>query len=85
MSLKILSAVLAMSLGLAGAAQAKGCIKGALVGGVAGHMVHHGFMGAAAGCVTGRHLAHEKAKQEQIQRQQPQPAPQQPVAPAPSY
>ena len=29
-------------------ADAKGCIKGALVGGAAGHMVGHGKMGAAA-------------------------------------
>jgi hypothetical protein len=31
-------------------ANAKGCIKGALIGGAAGHMVgHHGLLGAAAG------------------------------------
>ena len=42
-------------------AQARGCIKGALVGGVAGHMAHHGLMGAAAGCVVGRHMANKKA------------------------
>jgi outer membrane lipoprotein SlyB len=39
-------------------AQAKGCIKGALVGGVAGHYAgHHGVLGAAAGCIIGRHQA----------------------------
>ena len=32
-------------------ANAKGCLKGAVVGGVAGHYtVHHGLLGAAAGC-----------------------------------
>lgn len=47
-------------------AQAKGCIKGAIVGGVAGHYAgHHAVVGAIGGCVVGRHLAHEKAKQQQ--------------------
>jgi hypothetical protein len=39
-------------------ADAKGCIKGAIVGAVAGHYVHHhALIGAAAGCVLGRHMA----------------------------
>ena len=42
----------AMSMGPMNA-EAKGCIKGALVGGIAGHFVHHGLMGAAAGCAVG--------------------------------
>ena len=46
-----------------GPAPAKGCIKGALVGGVAGHYAHHTFLGAAAGCVAGRHLANRKPAQ----------------------
>jgi hypothetical protein len=41
----------------AGAAEAKGCIKGAVVGGAAGHLAHHGWLGAAAGCVIGHHEA----------------------------
>jgi hypothetical protein len=46
--------------------QAKGCIKGALVGGVAGHYAgHHGLLGAAAGCLIGRHQAHAAQKQQQ--------------------
>lgn len=43
----------ALALGLAApAANAKGCLKGAAVGGVAGHYVGggHGMLGAAAGC-----------------------------------
>jgi hypothetical protein len=48
--------------------EAKGCIKGALIGGVAGHYAgHHGLLGAAAGCLVGRHQAHA------AQRQQPAP------------
>jgi hypothetical protein len=46
--------------------QAKGCIKGAVVGGVAGHYAgHHGLLGAAAGCLVGRHQAHAAQKQQQ--------------------
>jgi outer membrane lipoprotein SlyB len=53
-------------------AGAKGCIKGAAVGGVTGHVAgHHGFLGAAAGCVIGHHEAskNEKKKQNQSQPQ----------------
>ncbi len=47
------------------AAQAKGCLKGAAVGGVGGHLAGgHGVLGAGAGCIVGRHMANKKAKQE---------------------
>jgi len=57
--------VLALGIAISsGAADAKGCIKGALVGGAAGHYAHHhGFLGAAAGCVIGHHMANKKAKE----------------------
>jgi hypothetical protein len=46
--------------------QAKGCIKGALIGGVAGHYAgHRGLLGAAAGCIIGRHQAQAAQKQQQ--------------------
>jgi hypothetical protein len=62
-------AVIALALGAAVPAQAKGCLKGALVGGVAGHYAgHHGMIGAAAGCVIGRHEANKRARTER-QRQ----------------
>jgi hypothetical protein len=51
-----------------GPADAKGFIKGAVVGGAAGHMAgHHGLLGAAAGCAVGHHEArkNEKATQNQ--------------------
>ena len=49
----------------ANAADAKGCIKGAVVGGVAGHYAgHHGVLGAAAGCLYGRHRANEQDRQQ---------------------
>jgi hypothetical protein len=61
---KAMRSIAAVSLGLIlaaatlGPAQAKGCLKGAAVGGVAGHVVgHHGLLGAAAGCAVGHHEA----------------------------
>ncbi len=61
------SAVMLMaSLSTYAPAQAKGCIKGAAVGGVGGHMAgHHGLVGAAAGCAVGHHMANKKAKDAQ--------------------
>jgi hypothetical protein len=45
--------------------EAKGCIKGAFIGGIAGHYAgHHGFLGAAAGCLIGRHQAHAAERQQ---------------------
>lgn len=45
-------------------AEAAGCIKGAVVGGVAGHFLgHHGLLGATAGCLIGRHEANRHARQ----------------------
>jgi hypothetical protein len=41
-------------------AEPKGCIKGALLGGAAGHFAgHHGLIGAAAGCAIGHHEANK--------------------------
>ena len=51
-------------------ADAKGCIKGAIVGGVAGLMAgHHGLLGAAAGCAIGHHEANKKDKEAQKPQQ----------------
>jgi hypothetical protein len=39
-------------------------LKGALVGGVAGHYAHHhGLLGAAAGCAIGRHEANKRIRE----------------------
>lgn len=48
-------------------ALAKGCLRGAAAGGVAGHFVGkgHGVMGAAAGCVA---MHHHYAKQARAKR-----------------
>ena len=54
-------------------ASAKGCLKGAVVGGVGGHVAGgHGVLGAAAGCAVGRHMANKKEKQ--AAQAQPVPA-----------
>jgi hypothetical protein len=46
-------------------ADAKGCLKGAAVGGVAGHYAgRHGVLGAAVGCLYGRHRAKEQERQQ---------------------
>jgi hypothetical protein len=64
-----LFAVAALTLA-ANSANAKGCIKGAVVGGVAGHYAgHHGVLGAAAGCLYGRHEANKREQQRQQQTQ----------------
>jgi uncharacterized protein YcfJ len=43
-------------------------MKGAVVGGVAGHyMGHHGWLGAAAGCLIGRHRANNAARPRSMQ------------------
>jgi len=55
-------------------ADAKGCIKGALIGGTAGYFAgHHGLLGAAAGCIIGRHEANRVARQRRDVREQPAP------------
>src|SRR5215213_5559508 len=46
-------------------AEAKGCLKGAVVGGAAGQYAgHHGVLGAMAGCAVGRHRANKRARTE---------------------
>jgi len=45
--------------------QAKGCIKGAVVGGVGGHLLGgHTVAGAAVGCAVGHHEAGKKAREQ---------------------
>jgi hypothetical protein len=55
--------------GPTGAAHAAGCLKGAMIGGVAGHFAHHPILGAAAGCAIGHHRA-AVAQREQLHQQQ---------------
>ncbi len=72
-----LSLLLLTPLLVAGApALAKGCLKGAAVGGVAGHYVGrgHGLAGAAVGCAVGHHRAAKQAQQQRaVAQTQPGP------------
>jgi uncharacterized protein YcfJ len=53
-----------------GSANAAGCLKGAVVGGVAGHYVgHHGLLGAGVGCLIGRHRANRVSREQSMQDQ----------------
>jgi hypothetical protein len=67
--------VAALAAATVGQAQAAGCLAGAAVGGVGGHYVGkgHAVLGAAGGCLVGRHMANKKAKEEAAARAQPQP------------
>jgi hypothetical protein len=68
--LAFVAAVIGM-FGIAAPASA-GCLGGAAVGAVAGHLMgHHGVAGAAAGCAIGHHSAakKERAAQQQDQNQ----------------
>jgi len=72
---KIAALVVAGSMAFASAAEAKGCLKGAVVGGVAGHFMHrHAVLGAVAGCVIGHHMAVTKERQEKAAQQKQQQA-----------
>jgi hypothetical protein len=60
----IASFIVALGLvGLAGQANA-GCVKDAIIGGIAGHLVGHGGLGAAAGCAYGIHERHKYDRQQ---------------------
>jgi hypothetical protein len=53
---------------IAGAADARGCVKGAVVGGVAGHFAHrHTVLGAAVGCAVGHHMAAKQDRERQAE------------------
>ena len=72
----ITAAALTLPLLLGAQAEAKGCLKGAAVGAVAGHyMHHHAVLGAIGGCIVGHHLAAEKARQDEYNRTHPHPPP----------
>lgn len=61
-------AVMLLPAAIALPAQA-GCLTGAAVGAVAGHMAHHhAVMGAAAGCVVGHEMAVRKKRQLAAER-----------------
>jgi hypothetical protein len=46
-------------------AKAMGCMEGAAIGGVAGHMAHHTFLGIFGGCAGGLVVHHMYTKWKQ--------------------
>ena len=51
-----------------GQAEARGWIKGALIGGVAGHyLADRGIVSAIAGCLGGRYLANRGARRREVE------------------
>lgn len=69
--MKTIAIAAALGLAVIGAPTAQaGCLTGAAVGGVAGHAVGHGVLGAAAGCVVGRHRANARARDRQARTNQ---------------
>jgi hypothetical protein len=80
---RMIAAAAALALasgGYAAPAHAIGCVSGGLAGAVAGHMVHHGVLGALGGCIAGHHIN----KQHKENRQQ-NAAPEYGQQPAPGY
>ena len=76
--MKVKLAMLALAtVSFAAQVQAAGCLKGAVVGGVAGHYVGkgHAVLGAAGGCIVGHHMAAKKAKEDALAREHAQQAP----------
>lgn len=63
------------SLALTEEASAAGCLKGGAAGGVAGYFVgnNRAVLGAAGGCVVGRHVAKKKAKEDAARAEDEQP------------
>jgi hypothetical protein len=58
-----------LGFGYSAPVNAIGCITGGAAGAVAGHMAHHGILGAAGGCIAGheyhKHQEHEKQLRSQ--------------------
>jgi hypothetical protein len=52
-------------------AHAIGCISGGVAGAVAGHMAHHGVLGAIGGCIAG-HEYHKHEKRDAERRRDPE-------------
>jgi len=58
-----LLALTAIASALSPRAEAIGCLSGGAAGALAGHMVHHGVLGAVGGCIAG----HEYKKHHDVQ------------------
>jgi hypothetical protein len=69
-TIAVISSVILATMLAAAPADAKGCLKGAVAGGAVGHYAgHHGLIGAAAGCLIGRHEATQRERGQEKARQ----------------
>ena len=60
-SMLVAAAAMLVVVGLSsGPSEAAGCVKGAVIGGVAGHFGNHGLLGAGVGCAIGHHEANRR-------------------------
>jgi hypothetical protein len=64
----VLLSVAGLGIGYTAPANAIGCFSGGLAGAVAGHMAHHGVLGAIGGCVAG-HEYHKHQKKAAAQQE----------------
>jgi len=51
-------------------AHAIGCFSGGAAGAVAGHLAHHGIIGAIGGCIAGHEMNKHQKQQREMQMQQ---------------
>ena len=64
-----------VGVGSASRAEAIGCLSGGAAGAVAGHMAHHGVLGAMGGCLAGHEYnKHQKKQAAQKADEASQPA-----------
>jgi hypothetical protein len=65
-SMLVAAAAMLAVIGLSsGPSEAAGCVKGAVIGGIAGHFIgHHGLLGAGAGCAIGHHEANRHDQEQ---------------------
>jgi len=64
-SMLVTAAAMLAVVGLSsGPSEAAGCVKGAVIGGLAGHFVGHGLLGAGAGCAIGHHEANRHDQEQ---------------------
>lgn len=60
----VAAAAMLAVIGLSSGPSEAGCVKGAVIGGVAGHFVgHHGLLGAGVGCAIGHHEANRRDRE----------------------
>jgi hypothetical protein len=64
----IFFAVVLLGFGAASApARALGCLSGGAAGALAGHMAHHGVLGAIGGCVAGHEWHKHQLREQDLQ------------------